>query len=168
MAEGDRTEGQQLQGYRGPQACKITGISYRQLDYWARTGLVTPSLQKAKGSGSQRLYSFRDLVHLRVIKSLLDAGVNLPQIRKAIRYLDEQLNAPLEEVTLLSDGNTVYAVTEEKEIIDLVRRGQGVIGIFLGGVFEDLKGSLRELLPTPEPATSVEPTSDSAAETTGS
>lgn len=167
MAEGEQNQGQ-LEGYRGPQACKITGISYRQLDYWARTGLVTPSLQKAKGSGTQRLYSFRDLVHLRVIKSLLDAGVNLPQIRKAIRYLDEELRAPLEEVTLLSDGNTVYAVTEEKEIIDLVRRGQGVIGIFLGGVYDDLKGSLRDLLPTPEPATSAGPVSGPAAETTGS
>lgn len=168
MGEEDRTEQAEAEGYRGPQACKIAGISYRQLDYWARTGLVTPSLQQAKGSGTQRLYSFRDLVHLRVIKSLLDAGVNLPQIRKAIRYLDDELKAPLEEVTLLSDGKTVYAVTEEREIIDLVRRGQGVIGIFLGGVYEDLKGSLRELLPTPEPARhAAEPPSEAAAKSTG-
>lgn len=145
--EKDQTE----EGYRGPQACKIVGITYRQLDYWARTKLVTPSLRDAKGSGSQRLYSFRDLVHLRVIRNLLDAGVNLPQIRRAIRYVAEELKAPLEEVTLLSDGNTVYAATSERDIVDLLRRGQGVFGIALGKVYEDIRGSLRELLPSGEP-----------------
>lgn len=155
MAKGQGSE--TTEGYRGPQVCKIAGITYRQLDYWARTDLVRPSLREAKGSGSQRLYSFQDLVRLRVIKSLLDAGVNLPQIRKAIRYLDDELRAPLEEVTLLSDGTSVYAVTEEKEIIDLVRRGQGVIGIFLGKVYEDLQGTLRKLVPAGERATSARP-----------
>lgn len=140
------------EGYRGPQACKIVGITYRQLDYWARTGLVRPSLKDAQGSGSQRLYSFRDLVHLRVIKSLLDAGVNLPQIRKAIEYLTDGLKAPLEKVTLLSDGNTIYAATSERDIVDLLRRGQGVFGIALGRVFEDIQGTLKEILPAGEPA----------------
>jgi DNA-binding transcriptional MerR regulator len=145
------------EGYRGPQACKIVGISYRQLDYWARTDLVKPSLRDARGSGTQRLYSFKDLIHLRVIKNLLDAGVNLPQIRKAIEYLDTELKAPLEDVTLLSDGHSIYAATSEKDIVDLLRRGQGVFGIALGKVFEDLQGSLKEIVPgadlTPAEAT---------------
>ena len=138
------------QGYRGPQACKIIGITYRQLDYWARTDLVKPSLQDAKGSGTQRLYSFQDLVHLKVIKNLLDAGVNLPQIRKAVDFLKDELKLPLDRVTLVSDGRTVYAATSDQEYIDLLRRGQGVIAIALGPVFEDLKGSLEELLPDGE------------------
>jgi len=138
------------QGYRGPQACKIIGITYRQLDYWARTDLVKPSLKDANGSGTQRLYSFQDLVHLKVIKNLLDAGVNLPQIRKAVEFLKDELRMPLEKVTLLSDGNTVYAATSDKEYIDLLKRGQGVIAIALGPVFDDLQGTLEKLLPAGE------------------
>lgn len=129
-------------GFRGPQACAIVGISYRQLDYWARTGLVTPELRDAHGSGTQRLYSFRDLVHLRVIKQLLDAGVALPKIRKAIRYIADELKTPLEHVTLMSDGSSIYAATSDTEIIDLVRKGQGVFGIALGRVYQDLKGAI--------------------------
>jgi DNA-binding transcriptional MerR regulator len=135
------------EGYRGPQVCKIVGITYRQLDYWARTDLVKPSLRDAHGSGTQRLYTFKDLVHLRAIKGLLDAGVSLPQIRKAIRYLAEELKAPLEKVTLLSDGRSIFAATKEREIIDLLQRGQGVFAIALGKVYEDIEGSLRRLLP---------------------
>ncbi|HVE91247.1 MAG TPA: MerR family transcriptional regulator [Actinomycetota bacterium] len=135
------------QGYRGPQACKIVGITYRQLDYWARTALVTPSLKDADGSGTQRMYSFRDLVHLKVIKSLLDAGVNLPQIRKAIAFLNDGLKSPIDKVTLLSDGRTVYAATSDRQIVDLLKQGQGVIGLALGKVYEDLQGALRTMLP---------------------
>ena len=112
-------------GFRGPQACAIVGISYRQLDYWARTGLVRPELKEAKGSGTQRLYSFTDLVHLRVIKNLLDAGVALPKIRKAIRFIVDELRTPLEHVTLMSDGKNIFAATSENEIIDLLRKGPG-------------------------------------------
>jgi DNA-binding transcriptional MerR regulator len=133
------------EGFRGPQACAIAGITYRQLDYWARTGLVEPSLREAKGSGTQRLYSFRDLVHLRVIKSLLDAGVALPKIRRAIEFLSEELKTPLEEVTLLSDGSSIYAASSETEIIDLLAKGQGVFGIALGRVHDDLRGSLPDV-----------------------
>ena len=133
------------QGYRGPQACKIVGISYRQLDYWARTGLVKPGLRDAAGSGTQRLYSFRDLVHLRVIRNLLDAGVSLPKIRKAISYIANELRTPLEKVTLLSDGNSIFAATSEREIVDVLGRGQGVFGIALGRVYEELTGALRTL-----------------------
>jgi DNA-binding transcriptional MerR regulator len=144
------------QGFRGPQACSIVGITYRQLDYWARTGLVKPELREAKGSGTQRMYSFRNLVHLRVIRSLLDAGVSLPKIRKAIRYISDHLRTPLENVTLMSDGRSVYAATSDSEIVDLLRRGQGVFGIALGRVYDDLRGAVARIQPavvqTTEPA----------------
>jgi DNA-binding transcriptional MerR regulator len=130
------------EGFRGPQACAIVGITYRQLDYWARTGLVRPELQDAKGSGTQRLYSFTDLVHLRVIKSLLDTGVALPKIRKAIRYIADELKTPLENVTLMSDGRSIYAATSDSEIVDLLRKGQGVFAIALGKVYGELKGAV--------------------------
>jgi DNA-binding transcriptional MerR regulator len=140
------------EGFRGPQACAIVGISYRQLDYWARTGLVSPELREAKGSGTQRLYSFKDLVHLRVIKNLLDAGVALPKIRKAIRYITDELKTPLENVTLMSDGRSIYAATSDTEIVDLLRKGQGVFGIALGRVYEDLRGAIGRVTHTEAPA----------------
>jgi DNA-binding transcriptional MerR regulator len=143
------------QGFRGPQACSIVGITYRQLDYWARTGLVVPSHREAKGSGTQRLYSFRDLVHLRVIRNLLDAGVSLPKIRKAIRYIADELKTSLEHVTLLSDGSSIYAATSGSEIVDLLQKGQGVFGIALGRVYEELEGAVRRLQAAPEPASTV-------------
>lgn len=133
------------QGFRGPQACSIVGISYRQLDYWARTGLVKPGLKEAKGSGTQRLYSFLDLVHLRVIRNLLDAGVSLPKIRKAIRYIADELKTPLENVTLMSDGSSIYAATSGSEIVDLLQKGQGVFGIALGRVYEELQGAVERV-----------------------
>ena len=147
-----RTTDGAIEGYRGPQACAIVGISYRQLDYWARTGLVRPELREAKGSGSQRLYSFKDLVHLRVIKNLLDAGVALPKIRKAIRYLADELKTSLEDVTLMSDGRSIYAATSDTEIVDLLRKGQGVFGIALGRVYEDLRGAIGRVTHTEAPA----------------
>jgi len=139
------------EGFRGPQACAIVGITYRQLDYWARTGLVRPELKDAAGSGTQRLYSFKDLVHLRVIKNLLDAGVALPKIRKAIRYIADELRTPLEHVTLMSDGKSSYAATSESEIIDLLRKGQGVFGIALGRVYQELKGAVSRISDVAEP-----------------
>lgn len=139
-------------GFRGPQACSIVGITYRQLDYWARTGLVKPGLRDAQGSGTQRLYSFRDLVHLRVIKNLLDAGVALPKIRKAISYITDELKTPLENVTLMSDGKTIYAATSDSEIVDLLRKGQGVFGIALGRVYQDLRGAIGRIAHTDSPA----------------
>lgn len=143
------------QGFRGPQACSIVGISYRQLDYWARTGLVKPGLKEAKGSGTQRLYSFLDLVHLRVIRNLLDAGVSLPKIRKAIRYIAEELKTPLENVTLMSDGSSIYAATSGSEIVDLLQKGQGVFGIALGRVYEELQGAVERVTATAREAVSV-------------
>ncbi len=132
-------------GFRGPVACNAAGITYRQLDYWARTGLVTPEVRGAKGSGSQRLYSFRDILLLKVIKRLLDAGISLNQIRTAIEHLRARGVDDLTEVTLMSDGVSVFECTSDDEVIDLLRGGQGVFGIALGGVWRDIEGTLSAL-----------------------
>ncbi|MDP9445138.1 MAG: MerR family transcriptional regulator [Actinomycetota bacterium] len=132
-------------GYRGPAACGAAGITYRQLDYWARTGLVEPSVRAATGSGTQRLYSFRDVLLLKVIKRLLEAGVSLQQIRTAVQHLRQRGTDDLTRVTLMSDGATVYECTSSDEVIDLLRGGQGVFGIALGGVWREVEGSLAEL-----------------------
>src|SRR5437660_1895967 len=110
------------QGYRVPEVCKVVGISYRQLDYWARTELLTPSVKEAGGSGTQRLYSFQDLVQLRVIKQLLDTGVSLQKIRQAVEFLKERLHRQPAGVTLMSDGSRIYAAESPEEIIDLLQR----------------------------------------------
>lgn len=144
------TETHETMGFRAPQVCKFVGITYRQLDYWARTDLLKPSMQEANGSGSQRMYSFTDLVQLKVIKRLLDAGMSLKKIRSAVAILREQLESdePLADVTLLSDGNTIYAAHSEDEVVDVFRRGQGVFGIAVGPVQEEVAGALHELAPT--------------------
>src|SRR5437016_7061781 len=129
------------QGYRVPEVTKAVGISYRQLDYWARTGLVTPSIREAGGSGTQRLYSFQDMLVLRIIKKLLDAGIGLQQIRKAVEYLKE-MKQPLHSVTLMSDGNRIYAPDSPDAVIDLLAKGQGVFAIAINKVAIDLEGSL--------------------------
>ncbi|MFC4334280.1 MerR family transcriptional regulator [Salininema proteolyticum] len=118
-----------IRGWRGRAACRAVGITYRQLDYWARTGLVQPSVRPATGSGSNRLYSFRDVVFLKVIKRLLDAGVSLRQIRKVVDVLQRRGVKDLTEVTLLCDGSSVYECRTAGEVIDLMRGGQGVFGI---------------------------------------
>jgi len=129
------------EGYRGPQVCDIVGITYRQLDYWARTNLIRPSIADARGSGTQRRYSYRDLVELKVIKKLLDAGVGLQQIRKAVDYLRES-KQPLHGTTLMSDGNRIYTPESPDAVIDLLAKGQGVFAIAIGKVASDLEGSL--------------------------
>ncbi|MGM0931456.1 MAG: MerR family transcriptional regulator [Actinomycetota bacterium] len=132
-------------GYRGPTACKAAGITYRQLDYWARTGLVEPAVRGASGSGSQRLYSFRDILVLKVVKRLLDTGVSLQQIRTAVEHLRERGVEDLAQITLMSDGASVYECTSADEVIDLVQGGQGVFGIAVGRVWREVEGSLAEL-----------------------
>jgi DNA-binding transcriptional MerR regulator len=132
-------------GYRGPTACSAAGITYRQLDYWARTGLVEPSVRGASGSGTQRLYSFRDILLLKVIKRLLDAGISLQQIRTAVHHLRARGTDDLTRVTLMSDGASVYECTSNDEVIDLLQGGQGVFGIAIGGVWREIEGSLAEL-----------------------
>jgi len=132
-------------GFRGPTACAAAGVTYRQLDYWARTGLVEPSVRGATGSGTQRLYSFRDVLLLKIIKRLLDAGVSLQQIRTAIVHLRERGTDDLTRVTLMSDGASVYECRSADEVIDLLQGGQGVFGIAIGGVWREIEGSLAQL-----------------------
>jgi DNA-binding transcriptional MerR regulator len=139
-------------GYRGVTACPAVGISYRQLDYWARTGLVVPSVRDASGSGTQRLYSFRDLVVLKVVKRLLDAGVSLQNIRKAIETLRSRGVADLAGITLISDGTTVYECRSPEEVVDLLQGGQGVFGIAIGGAFKEIEGTLSHLPAEPASA----------------
>ncbi|MGA8994586.1 MAG: MerR family transcriptional regulator [Nocardioidaceae bacterium] len=132
-------------GYRGPTACSAAGITYRQLDYWARTGLIEPSVRGATGSGTQRLYSFSDILLLKVIKRLLDAGISLQQIRTAVQHLRRRGTEDLTRVTLMSDGASVYECTSDDEVIDLLQGGQGVFGIAIGGVWREIEGSLAAL-----------------------
>jgi DNA-binding transcriptional MerR regulator len=132
-------------GYRGPVACAAAGITYRQLDYWARTGLVEPSVRPATGSGTQRLYGFRDILVLKVVKRLLDTGVSLQQIRQAVGHLRERGVEDLAGITLMSDGASVYECTSADEVVDLVQGGQGVFGIAVGRVWREVEGSLSDL-----------------------
>ncbi|MBQ0896009.1 MerR family transcriptional regulator [Micromonospora sp. U56] len=161
------TDGDGSVGYRGVTACHAVGISYRQLDYWARTALVVPSVRDASGSGTQRLYSFRDLVVLKVVKRLLDAGVSLQNIRKAIEALRSRGVEDLAGITLISDGTTVYECRSPEEVVDLLQGGQGVFGIAIGGAFKEIQGSLSHL--PAEPATPgggepAEPASDAVGD----
>ncbi|MDE9367369.1 MerR family transcriptional regulator [Luteipulveratus sp. YIM 133132] len=132
-------------GYRGPAACRAAGVTYRQLDYWARTGLLEPSVRNPSGSGHQRLYSFRDILVLKIVKRLLDTGVSLQQIRTAVSALRDRGVSDLAGITLMSDGATVYECTSDDEVIDLMRGGQGVFGIAVGSVWREVEGSLAEL-----------------------
>jgi len=129
------------QGFRVPDVCRIVGISYRQLDYWTRTGLVRPSVRDARGSGTQRLYAFQDLAVLRIIKKLLDTGVSLQQVRKAIGTL-RALKEPEVGTTIVSDGTRIYAVESPEAVVDLLAKGQGVFALAVDKVWTDLEGTI--------------------------
>ncbi|MEY3407721.1 MAG: hypothetical protein RL038_782 [Actinomycetota bacterium] len=132
-------------GYKGAVACSAVGISYRQLDYWARTGLVAPSIRQATGSGTIRLYSFQDVLELKIVKRLLDTGVSLQNIRFAIEHLREQGIEDISSVTLVSDGASIYECRTDDEVIDILRGGQAVFGIAIGVVSNEVAGSLAAL-----------------------
>ncbi|MGH3671087.1 MAG: MerR family transcriptional regulator [Pseudonocardiaceae bacterium] len=136
-----------LVGYRGPTACQIAGITYRQLDYWARTNLVVPSIRSASGSGSQRLYSFKDILVLKVVKRLLDTGVSLQNIRVAVEHLRRRGVHDLARITLFSDGTTVYECTSPEEVVDLLQGWQGVFGIAVSGAMKEIAGSISQFPP---------------------
>lgn len=140
----DDTVPDELVGYRVPIACQIAGITYRQLDYWARTSLVVPSIRGAAGSGSQRLYSFKDILVLKVVKRLLDTGVSLQNIRVAVEHLRRRGVADLARITLFSDGTTVYECTSAEEVVDLLQGGQGVFGIAVSGAMRELTGTIAD------------------------
>ncbi|EOR71468.1 MerR family transcriptional regulator [Thermobifida fusca] len=132
-------------GYRGPTACMAAGITYRQLDYWARTQLVEPSVTVPGSSPAHRLYSFRDILILKVVKRLLDTGISLQQIRTAVEHLRQRATADLAHITLMSDGVSVYECTSPDQVVDLLQGGQGMFGIALGRVWRELEGKLSEL-----------------------
>jgi DNA-binding transcriptional MerR regulator len=117
-------------GFRGPQVCKIVGITYRQLDYWARTDLVRPSVMDANGSGTQRLYSFRDLLELKVIKQMLDAGISLQSARKAVESL-RGFEKDVASARIVIQGASVVLAESDQEVMDLLRGGQGVLSVVL-------------------------------------
>lgn len=151
-------------GYRGPAVCQIAGITYRQLDYWARTELVTPSVKAAAGSGSQRLYSFSDILLLRIVKRLLNAGISLQNIRIAVNELRGRNTKDLTSLTLLCDGTTVYECTDDHEVIDLLRAGQGVFALAVGVTMRELTADVAELPAEPaQPVAADRPTDQLAA-----
>ena len=135
------------EGYRGPQVCSIVGITYRQLDYWARTDLLKPSLAEARGSGTQRRYSYTDLLELKVIKRLLDAGVSLQSARRAIKTLHDNVGGDLATANLVLAGSNTVLARSDGEVVDLLRGGQGVLNMILplGGVKEELDAAILEL-----------------------
>ena len=116
-------------GFSGPQVCEIVGITYRQLDYWDRTDLLKPSMATAQGSGTQRRYSYRDLVQLKVIKSLLDAGVKLQNARRAVESLRSDRGENWQTASLVLDGANTVLTTDEAGLIDLLRRRQTVLNV---------------------------------------
>jgi DNA-binding transcriptional MerR regulator len=154
-------------GYRGPQVCKIVGITYRQLDYWARTELVRPSLADARGSGTQRRYSYRDLVRLKVIKNLLDSGVKLQAARKAIEYVRGDLGDDWASASLVLNGTDSVLVRTGEDLVDVVRQGQGVLNIVsLGQVVDELEANIHDLgdtAPGDGPARAAHPAGSSSA-----
>jgi DNA-binding transcriptional MerR regulator len=154
-------------GYRGPSACAAAGITYRQLDYWARTGLVQPSVRPAHGSGTQRLYSFRDILVLKIVKRLLDAGVSLQSIRMAAHALRSADLAELSGLMLMSDGAAVYRCATPDELAELLRGGRGVFGIAVGAVWADVESALAQLpaerVSTGEPVPADHPADELAA-----
>jgi DNA-binding transcriptional MerR regulator len=138
------------QGFSGKATAEIVGITYRQLDYWARTDLVRPSLTDAKGSGTRRRYTYRDLLELKAIKNLLDAGIKLESVREVFRYLRDNLGEDVTTVNLVISGNRSVLVRTGEEIIDLLAKGQGVLNILpLAGVKEEVDAAIVELFPAP-------------------
>ena len=144
------------EGFRGPQVCKIVGITYRQLDYWARTDLLRPSISEARGSGTQRRYSYRDLLELKVIKRLLDAGVSLQSARRALELL-RRSGTDVATANLVLNGTQSVLATSGEEIIDLLKGGQGVLNIVaLAGVVRELDAAITDLGPAAAKSTPTE------------
>jgi DNA-binding transcriptional MerR regulator len=139
------------EGFRGPQVCKIAGITYRQLDYWARTDLLRPSISEARGSGTQRRYSYTDLLELKVIKQLLDAGVSLQSARRAIECLRTNVGGDLASANLVLNGVNSVLAWSDGEVVDLLKGGQGVLNMVLplAGVVEQLDAAITEFAGTP-------------------
>ena len=146
--QGSFDETAEEQGFGGPQACAITGITYRQLDYWDRTDFLKPSLTAAQGSGTQRRYSYRDLVQLKVIKGLLDAGLRLQTVRTVIDSLRHELGGDWQAASLVIDGKNTVLARDGEHLVDLVRKGQGVFNVVpVGNMVEELDAAILRLAP---------------------
>jgi DNA-binding transcriptional MerR regulator len=141
------------QAFSGTRTAEIVGITYRQLDYWARTDLVRPALSDAKGSGTRRSYSYRNLLELKIIKQLLDAGIKLETVRDVFTELRTHVGDDIASANLVISGSTAMLALGEGELIDLVRKGQGVLNILsLESVRQEVDSSVRELFPGAEGA----------------
>lgn len=142
------------QYYSGKKAAEIVGITYRQLDYWARTDLIRPSLADAAGSGSRRQYSYRDLLELKVVKSMLDAGIKLESVRDAFHYLREQLGEDVASARLVIGGGKAILVRDDQQLLDVIKSGQFVMTslLSLDGVQQEIDTAIVELYPADEPA----------------
>ncbi len=154
------------ESYSGKRAAAVVGITYRQLDYWARTDLVRPSLSDARGSGSRRRYSYKDLVELKVIKTLLDAGIRLETVREVFAFLKTQLGEDVASANLVINGATSVVTRSGEELVDLVRKGQGVLNVLpLAGIKNEVDAKIVELRPAAslDSATSFVPADSSAA-----
>ena len=137
------------QGYTGPEVCKITGISYRQLDHWTTTKLIEASIRNIKGSGFHRIYSFQDIVKVKLVNKLREAGVSLQKIRIALSNVNEILgkNMKITDISIFSDGHSIYVITDNNEMLDLLRKGQAVFGISLGPVHTETEAEIFSLYP---------------------
>ena len=135
-------------GFSGTRTAEIVGITYRQLDYWARTDLVRPSMADAKGSGTRRKYSYRDLLELKIIKQLLDAGIKLETVRDVFSNLRQHVGEDITSANIVIDGGTAVLARDDGELVDLVRTGQGVLNVLsLGRVAQEVDASISELFP---------------------
>lgn len=148
VTDADVTTEESEVGFSGRRTAEIVGITYRQLDYWARTDLVTPSLAQARGSGTRRQYSYRDLLELKTIKTLLDSGLKLESVRQVFDYMRENLGTDISSANLVISGNKSVVVGSGEELIDVLRKGQGVLNVLpLAGVKEELDAKIVELFP---------------------
>jgi DNA-binding transcriptional MerR regulator len=146
QAPGTSQPGTGADGFRGPQVCALVGITYRQLDYWARTGLLRPSIADARGSGTQRRYAYTDVVELKVIKQLLDAGISLQRARRAVECLRGGLGGDLASANLVLVGTDSVLAHGDGEVVDLLRGGQGVLNIVpLSGVLQELDAAILQI-----------------------
>lgn len=151
IADGAQGELADQVGFSGRRTAEIVGISYRQLDYWARTELVRPSLAEARGSGSRRLYSYRDLLELKVIKTLLDSGLKLESVRRVFSYLRDQLGEDISSANLVISGRSSVLVRSGEELIDVLQAGQGVLNVLaLSGVKDEIDARILDLRPPAE------------------
>ena len=157
MSESKREQAE-AEGFSGRRTAEIVGITYRQLDYWARTDLVRPSLADANGSGSRRMYSYTDLLELKVIKSLLDAGIRLESVREAFTYMRDHLGEDVTTANLVIQGSSVIVISTDQELVDAVRQGQGVLNVLpLGSVKDQVDAAIVELRPVVEGAAAGTP-----------